>query len=119
MPDDWPIVYGYGQWIEEVWINYISNGLKYGGQPPILRLGYTPQEDEMVRFWVKDNGDGLDEAAQESLFTEFSRLGNGTVEGHGLGLSIVQRIVEKLGGMVGVESKMGDGSLFYFTLQKS
>jgi K+-sensing histidine kinase KdpD len=41
-PDHWPMAVGYSPWIEEVWMNYISNGLKYGGQPPRLELGATP-----------------------------------------------------------------------------
>jgi signal transduction histidine kinase len=69
-----------------------------------------------LRFWVRDNGPGLTPEAQSKLFTPFTRLGQVRVQGHGLGLSIVQRIVEKLGGEVGVESAPGQGSTFYFTL---
>ena len=115
-PEKWPTAIGYGPWIEEVWANYLSNGLKYGGRPPRLELGYTPQPQGKIRFWVKDNGAGLTPEEQSELFTEFTRLSESPVEGHGLGLSIVQRIVEKLGGQVGVESEVGEGSLFYFTL---
>ncbi len=70
----------------------------------------------MIRFWVRDNGHGLTLDEQERLFTPFERLHQVRVEGHGLGLSIVRRIVEKLGGQVGVESVVGQGSVFYFTL---
>ena len=73
-------------------------------------------EDGFVRFWVRDNGPGLTPEAQARLFAEFTRLGQVRVQGHGLGLSIVRRIVEKLGGEVGVESAPGEGSRFYFTL---
>ena len=99
-----------------MWTNYISNGLKYGGQPPRLELGASVESNGMVRFWVRDNGQGLTAEAQQFLFTEFTRLDGIRVEGHGLGLSIVRRIVEKLGGEVGLESEVGRGSLFYFTL---
>jgi signal transduction histidine kinase len=118
VPETWPVATGYQPWIEAVWFNYISNGLKYGGQPPRLELGATPQADGMVRFWVRDNGSGLSPADQAKLFAEFSRLNstNGRAIGHGLGLSIVRRIVEKLGGQVGVESEVGQGSRFFFTL---
>ncbi len=118
LPLNWPDALGYGPWVEEVWVNYLSNGLKYGGQPPRLKLGGTQQPDGMVRFWVQDNGPGLTPAEQARLFTEFTRLDQVRTEGHGLGLSIVRRIIEKLGGQVGVESAgiPGQGSTFYFTL---
>jgi signal transduction histidine kinase len=119
VPDGWPVAQGYAPWIEEIWTNYLSNGLKYGGQPPRLELGATPQENGMIRFWVRDKGPGLTPEAQSTLFTEFTRLDRVRVQGHGLGLSIVRRIVDKLGGQVGVESAPGQGSLFYFTLPVS
>jgi signal transduction histidine kinase len=72
----------------------------------------------MVRFWVRDNGPGLSPEEQKRLFVPFTQLAQVRVKGHGLGLSIVQRIVEKLGGEVGVESEgvPGQGSTFAFTL---
>ncbi len=115
-PFDWPIAWGYAPWVEEVWVNYLSNGMKYGGQPPRLSVGGAPQRDGMVRFWVQDNGRGLTSSDQHTLFTEFTRLGQARAQGYGLGLSIVRRIIQKLGGEVGVESEPGQGSTFYFTL---
>jgi len=115
-PDTWPVVLGYGPWIEEVWVNYLSNAIKYGSQPPRVELGATEQADGMVRFWVRDNGPGLAPREQARLFTPFTQLAQVRPKGHGLGLSIVRRIVEKLGGQVGVESEMGKGSVFTFTL---
>lgn len=114
--DSWPAVMGYGPWIEEVWVNYLSNALKYGGNPPRLQLGADSDYQGMIRFWVKDNGAGLEMADQSALFTEFTRLDKLRAQGHGLGLSIVRRIVDKLGGYVGVESAPNEGSLFYFML---
>jgi two-component system sensor histidine kinase/response regulator len=116
MSEEWPTALGHAQWVEEVWVNYISNGLKYGGQPPRLELGATPQTDGAIRFWVRDNGPGLTPEEQVRLFTRFTRLDETRAKGHGLGLSIAQHIVEKLGGKVGVESKVGQGSVFSFTL---
>jgi signal transduction histidine kinase len=115
-PDTWPAALGHGPWVEEVWTNYISNAIKYGGQPPRVELGATLQSDDMVRFWVRDNGPGLTPEEQVRLFTLFTRLDQVRAKGHGLGLSIVRRIVEKLGGQVGVESQVGSGSVFTFTL---
>ncbi|MBL9102248.1 MAG: AAA family ATPase [Myxococcales bacterium] len=114
--DEWPAAIGYAPWIEEAWTNYISNGLKYGGRPPRLTLGADARADGMLRFWVRDNGPGIPREAQDRLFAEFTRLDEVRAEGHGLGLSIVRRIIERLGGRVGVESVPGEGSLFYFTL---
>jgi len=81
-----------------------------------VQLGAEAQPDGMVRFWVRDNGHGLSPEEQARLFTPFTRLDQARAKGHGLGLSIVRRIVEKLGGQVGVESLVGQGSSFFFTL---
>jgi signal transduction histidine kinase len=116
LPESWPLAYGYAPWVEEVWANYLSNALKYGGQPPNVELGASSQTPGMIRFWVRDNGQGLSTEAQKQLFTPFTRLHQDRAEGHGLGLSIVRQVIEKLGGQVGVESVLGQGSTFYFTL---
>ncbi len=118
VPATWPIVLGHAPWVEEVWVNYLSNAIKYGGQPPCVQLGANIQPDGMVRLWVHDNGQGLSPEIHERLFRPFTRLDQVRARGHGLGLSIVRRIVEKMGGQVGVQSgEPGfSGSLFYFTL---
>jgi PAS domain S-box-containing protein len=120
MPESWPVALGYGPWVGEVWVNYISNAIKYGGQPPRVELGATMSEEGTVRFSVRDNGPGLTEEKQSQLFVPFTRLGQVRAKGHGLGLSIVRRIVEKLGGQVGVESSAvpGEGAEFFFTLPR-
>jgi len=74
---------------------------------------------EIVRFWVRDNGNGISEDDQRLLFKKFERLDQAETQGYGLGLSIVQRIIEKLNGEVGLESTIGNGSIFYFTLPLS
>lgn len=112
----WPTAIGYAPWIEEVWANYICNALKYGGASPRVELGADPECNDMIRFWARDSGAGIPPEAQASLFTPFTQLRKRRNGGHGLGLSIVLRIVQKLGGQVGVESLDGQGSLFYFTL---
>lgn len=124
-PEYWPSVFGYAPWITEVWANYINNAIKYGGKPseqiqPSIELGYDiPNNNKkagFIRFWVKDNGAGIAKEKIPTLFKEFSRLDNIGQEGHGLGLSIVKVIIARFNGEVGVESELGNGSLFYFTL---
>ncbi len=116
LPESWPVALGYGPWVEEVWANYLSNAIQHGGRPPRVELGATEQADGMVYFWVRDNGPGLTPEEQARLFTPFTRLDQVRAKGYGLGLSIARRIVEKLGGQVGVESEVGRGSVFAFTL---
>lgn len=116
-PKNWPSAMGYAPWVEEVFCNYVSNAIKYGGRPAEIILGYT-EGSSYNRYWVKDNGKGIPDREQKNLFTEFSRLEEHRkeVKGHGLGLSIVKRIMERLNGQVGMESGMKGGSLFYFEL---
>ncbi|OQY48384.1 MAG: hypothetical protein B6242_02475 [Anaerolineaceae bacterium 4572_78] len=118
-PSTWATALGHAPWIEQVWINYISNALKYGGHPPHIQLGFTAQVDGTISFWVRDNGSGLSHESQATLFKEFTRLDKVKAEGYGLGLSIARRIVEKLGGEVGVKSEIGKSSVFYFTLPQT
>jgi signal transduction histidine kinase len=118
VPDAWPQAMGHPTWVEQVWINYLSNAVKYGGSPPRVRLGAERQPNGMVRFWVRDNGPGLSPEEMARLFAPFSQPRGARTKGHGLGLSIVRRIVEKLGGQVAVHSQglPGQGSTFTFSL---
>ena len=115
-PDEWPIALGHPSWVEEVWVNYISNAMKYGGSKTDINLGYTVLPNQSIQFWVQDFGEGLSNDEQEIVFNKHTRFRKKDQEGHGLGLSIVKRIIEKLQGEVGVSSKLGEGARFYFTL---
>jgi two-component system sensor histidine kinase/response regulator len=116
MPEQWPRVMGYAPWFEVVWSNYLTNAIKYGGQPPVVTIGADLDTAAgQVCFWVADNGSGLSLEEQAQLFIPFSRLSR-EKRGHGLGLSIVQRIIERLNGQVGVESNPTEGSRFFFSL---
>ena len=117
LPAAWPTALGYGPWVEEIWMNYISNAIKYGGQPPRVQLGAEVRPGGMIRFGVSDTARGLPSSEQARLFIPFTRLSQARARGHGLGLSIVRRIVEKLGGEVDVESDVDRGSVFSFTLR--
>ena len=117
-PSTWPGALGHAPWIEEVWVNYLTNAVKYGGELPLIEVDAATQPNGQVRFWVRDHGAGLTPEQQAVLFAPFTRLDLTRATGHGLGLSIVQRIAQKLSGHVGVEScgVPGQGSIFYFTL---
>lgn len=115
-PTTWPVVTGHGPWVEEVWVNYLSNAIKYGGHDLDIHIGYKHIEKDYVQFWVQDHGAGLSEENQAIVFEKHARIKGTGQEGHGLGLAIVKRIMDKLSGYVGVESEEGEGCMFYFAL---
>jgi signal transduction histidine kinase len=120
-PTKWPSALGHAPWIENVWVNYLTNAIKYGGNPPLIEAGAEKSGNNSVKFWIKDNGNGLSWKEQKKLFKKYTRLNPDKAQGYGLGLSIVKRIIEKLGGRVGVESdgKKGEGSKFWFELSST
>ncbi|WFB34817.1 hybrid sensor histidine kinase/response regulator [Kiritimatiellota bacterium B12222] len=120
-PDSWPDAVGVSSWVQAVWVNYISNAIKYGGEPKKVKLSWNeiPDNPDYYRFNVEDNGMGIPEDQRLKIFDEFTRVGGEKSEGHGIGLSIVRRIIRRLGGDVEVESlDHGQGSRFSFTLRK-
>ncbi|MBP6473045.1 MAG: GAF domain-containing protein [Chloroflexi bacterium] len=113
-----PPLLGHAPWIEEIFANLISNAIKYIGadnQEPLIRIRAV-QIENMVRCQIQDNGLGIKAADQQKLFDMFTRFHREEASGTGLGLPIVERIVRKLGGEVGVESAPDEGSTFWFTL---
>lgn len=102
--------------VVQVFSNLISNAIKFSrdGEPPRVEIGWRATE-RAYHFLVKDNGIGIEPSQQHKVFEIFSRLGEKRVEGTGVGLAIVKRIVEDHGGEVGVDSAPGQGSTFWFT----
>lgn len=113
-----PEALGHFIWIEEVFANLIGNAIKYKDKAkPVAKIVITGyRQDRFVRFEVQDNGLGIPLEAQNRLFEMFSRFHTKEAPGFGLGLAIVQQIISKLGGQIGVESTPGVGSTFWFTL---
>lgn len=122
--DDMPMALGQTIWVEEIFANLLSNALKYMGadnsNPQITIRGF--KQDHFAIFEVEDNGIGIAPEDQKRLFEMFGRIRNKQtqdIQGLGLGLSIVHRIVTKLGGVVGVRSVLNEGSVFWFSLPLS
>lgn len=116
---DLPIVYGDRQRLIEVLQNFLDNAAKYMGnqKEPLIEIGHSDGEDGKPIFFVKDNGIGIAPEYYERIFGLFNKL-DATTEGTGIGLAVVKRIVEVHGGRVWVESEVGNGSAFYFTLPR-
>ena len=97
--------------------NLLGNAWKYTGmrEEGVIEFGATEVEGRLTYF-VRDNGAGFDMATADKLFLPFQRLPGAVSEGHGIGLSTVERIINRLGGRVWAEGEPGKGATFYFTL---
>jgi PAS domain S-box-containing protein len=96
--------------------NLVSNAIKYrGSEPPRIHITAQSRDSDWV-FSVQDNGIGIEPQYAQQVFGIFKRLHGHNYPGTGIGLAICQRIVERYGGRIWVESKLGEGSLFCFTL---
>jgi PAS domain S-box-containing protein len=105
--------------LAEVFLNLISNAVKFNDkQNPVIEIGYN-DEGNLHKFYVKDNGIGIKDEYFEKIFEIFQRLGKREdVEGTGAGLTIVKKIIQIHKGNIWLESKYGEGSVFYFTIPK-
>ena len=103
--------------LEQVFSNYISNAIKYNNNPdPKVNISYEQQPDYHV-FCVADNGEGIAPEFHEKIFVIFQTLNaRDTVESTGVGLAIVKKIVMELGGRTWIDSDIGKGAKFYFSL---
>ena len=107
--------------ILQVFMNLISNSIKFikGVDNPLIEIGYK-ERDKEYEFFVKDNGIGIEKDYHEKIFVIFQRLQDVKgIEGTGVGLTIVKKIIDDHGGRVWVESEKGSGATFYFTISKA
>jgi len=121
--DDLPVIFAERHRIRQVFQNLIDNAVKYlGEQPqPLLEIGWTGHQ-KYYMFWVSDNGIGIPADQKDKIFGVFRRVKTRevmSVEGKGVGLASVKTIVEMYGGEIWVESQPGQGSTFYFTMDRS
>ena len=113
------LVYGDRQYLEQVFINILDNAIKYGHERGRIIISGTERDQREVEISVKDDGIGIPKEDLLRVFERFYRVDKGRshdLGGTGLGLSIVKHIVQAHGGRIWVESQLGEGSTFYFTL---
>jgi len=113
-----PTVLGHAATLAQVVANLLANGIKFvaPGRTPELRIG-AQSRDGKVRLWVEDNGIGIDAEHHERIFHVFERLhATEAYPGTGIGLAIVRKGMERMGGRAGVESRPGEGSRFWIEL---
>ncbi len=117
--DGFPTIMGNRTRLKEIFSNLISNAIKYNDKPQkIVEIDWEEDSDH-YKFFVRDNGVGIEERYWERVFEVFERLNpRHDQEGTGAGLAIVKRIVEEYGGRIWVTSVMGSGSTFCFTIPK-
>ena len=116
-----PCCHGDPALLKQAWVNLLSNAIKYsrGRTPAVIEIGCRREQDEDVYF-VRDNGAGFDMAYAGKLFGVFQRLHRADqFEGSGVGLAIVQRIVQRHGGRVWADAEEDRGAAFHFTLGRS
>jgi PAS domain S-box-containing protein len=121
VPDALPSVMGHRATLGQVVGNLVSNGIKFvaPGVTPRVRVRCEDKGD-WVRLWVEDNGIGIAPEFRERIFRIFERLHGGELyPGTGIGLAIVQKGVERLGGSVGLESTEGEGSRFWIEIRRA
>lgn len=101
--------------LKQVLLNLLSNAVKYNSENGNITISCIDTGSNRMRIHVRDTGNGLSPKQQEDLFTPFSRLGAeySEIEGTGIGLVIAKNMVELMGGSIGVESQLGEGSTFW------
>jgi signal transduction histidine kinase len=107
---------GHQPWIEEVIYNLVSNALSHGGKQLTVRIDTESSDGEMSRVSVTDNGDGMSEDQLRILLEQPQELPYSWVKGHGLGLSIVHHVLEKLGSSLEISCVKNEGCCFSFLL---
>ncbi len=115
--EDMPTIRGDRTQILQLFQNFVGNAIKFRRKiSPIVKVGVKKRE-KYWEFYVEDNGIGIEEKYFDRIFGIFKRLHTREeYEGSGMGLAICKRIVERLGGKIWVESEIGKGSTFFFTI---
>jgi len=107
--------------VKQVLINLLANAIKYNKPGGTVTVACAPRLPDSIRITVRDTGEGLAPEQITQLFQPFNRLGQegGAEEGTGIGLVVCKRLVELMGGVIGVESTVGQGSMFWIELKRT
>jgi light-regulated signal transduction histidine kinase (bacteriophytochrome) len=117
IPQKLPNIMGDKNRLEQLFVNLINNSIKFNDKSDMkIEIGFL-DEDNFWKFYIKDNGKGIEEKYFNKIFVPFSKLED-DYKSAGIGLSIVEKIVNVYKGEVWVESQLNIGSTFYFTLKK-
>lgn len=124
-----PPVWGDARAVEQIFANLITNAVMYldPARPGLIEVGTVAEEGDVAElhgrpagrrqtYFVKDNGLGIEDAHKSKLFLVFQRLHPEVAAGEGIGLAIVRRVVERMGGRIWVESVVGEGTTFFVSL---
>ena len=121
--DEFPKIYGSKELVKRLFLNLMTNAVKYNDKDEkSIKIGYEGEENlsagNFAKIYVKDNGNGISKEDLGNVFKLFNRAaeGNGTKEGLGVGLTVVERVIELHLGKIKIESEIGKGSLFKFLL---
>ncbi|MFC1959835.1 ATP-binding protein [Chloroflexota bacterium] len=121
VPENLPLITGDEKRLRQIIVNLVSNAIKYTPPQGQVTIAAEPRDDAII-ISIKDTGLGISPEDQAQIFERFFRVRRPEtdgIEGTGLGLAIVKSLVEAHGGEIGIESRLGEGSTFYFTVPVS
>lgn len=117
IPNKLPIIKGNRSRIEQLFSHLIENAIKFNDkEKSIIEIGFT-EETNFWKFYIKDNGKGIEKQFFDKIFIAFQKLEN-DYKSTGIGLAIVKKIVESFKGKIWVKSELNVGSTFYFSIKK-
>ncbi len=118
MAEDLPTLLVDEDKVTWILVNFLTNSIKYSPVDSQVEINVS-NHSEFIEFSVKDQGSGISEEHQKRIFDRYYRIPGSGGKGTGLGLSISKELIQKMGGQIGLESKIGRGSRFYFRLYES
>jgi signal transduction histidine kinase len=119
--NDWPAIEVQPSLLYNIFYRLIDNAVKFNKSPQkLIEIGWKPADGEYHEFYVRDNGIGINLRYREKIFGLFERLHTSEeYQGTGIGLAVVKKCTDKLGGSIRLESKPGEGSTFFVTLPRA